>query len=533
MYANMININTSDKLLSTQFKNFSLEDPISNSLSLLPPIFTDLYQNNEKNQEILSPVLEGLQDVLKKLQFDIGRGNCPNCNKNSDLSQFKKKNINQRKILIIGGNELEIKITNYYCSVCKHINREHHNLTLHKGLYDRHIVLTAVRYYTCGMSYRLIQANLFQEFQIYPSISTILYWIQHVGSIAHELNREVLIDLKDIDITWDEFFLAIRDGQMEGEHSSVFSTLFMELNEGAFLLGGVNIGKQTNILTVKSYLKAIKSHEPQNGVADGCLSYPRATAEELPDMRFINDPVHKARSARKKKRTKQIINTHKKEFKKQISDEWRKQIAEDAELFQKELKSLSRQHPGNVDAGNIIKRAQEDWKYEEQNEIKALEELTKNETQYFEHTLQRRIYVGQEAAQLAKSKMDDQDPLEKPLTSSKIEGWNRVHRSRERKMLCYRSLQSFYSIIGLLGLLHNMVGVGRGCIYSRLGLSIPSSPWNPFLNFPPIIKTENELSVNKDTPFRQRETKFRQQHSTLLIKPESFRSPDVSKFNNL
>jgi len=527
----MDNINTSEQLSSTQFKNFSLGDSINKEISLLPPIFTDLYLNNQNNREILDPILDSLQTALKILQFDLGRGECPNCGVSSNPSKFKKKNINQRSIIISGGNELEIKITNYYCSDCKHLNREHHNLTLNKGMYDRHIVLTAVRYYVCGMSYRLIQANLFEQFKIYPSLSTILFWIQHVGSLAHKLNRDVLQDLKDIDITWDEIYLAIRDGQINDDHTPVFSTMFMELQEGAFLFAGVDIGKQTNLLIVKSYLKEIKAHNPRNGVADGCLSYPRSTAEELPDMRFISDPVHKARSVRKKKRMKDIIKSYKNEFKFQKSKQWKEQIAVDSKLFQKEMRRLSRQHPRDEDVRDIIKRAWEDWKDEEQKEILALEELTEKETQYFEHTLQRRIYVGQEAAQVAKSKVDGGIPLEKPLTSSKIEGWNRVHRSRERKMLCYRSLQSFYSLIGLLGLLHNMLGVGRGCIYSRLGLSIPSSPWNPFINFPPMIKTVNELSVNVDTPFRQRQTKFRQQHSTLLSKPECYRSVDYSKFN--
>ncbi len=529
----MNNINTSNNSLQDQFKNFSLENSADKILSLLPPIFTDLYYNNEINQSLLDPILENLQAVLNSFQFDLGRNQCPKCGNVSDLSLFKKKNINKRKILIAGENKLEIKVINYYCSVCKHQNKDHHNLTLKNGIYDRHIVLKAVRYYTCGMSYRSVLLNLYDEFQILPSLSTILLWIQKVGILAHEINRTALQDLKGINITWDEFYIAIRDGQIEDEHTSTFSTLFMELTEGAFLYGGVNIGKQTNILIVKSHLNQIKHHEPNNGVADGCLSYPRACAEVFPEMRFINDPVHKARSVRKKKKIKQYIKAKKNKYKDDLKKQHEKQVKQDRKEFQKEIKKLAKQHPGNQNTKRIIQRAKVDWDIEEQNEIEALAELRESETQYFEHRIQRAIYVGQEAAQLAKSKLDENPPLDNSLNSSKVEGWNRVHRSRERKILCYRSILSFYSVIGLLGLLHNMVGVGRGCIYTRLGLEIPNSPWNPFQNFFPIKKTPNELLKYESTPFRHRESKYRQQHGTLLKYPESYRSLTHTELNEL
>lgn len=61
--------------------------------------------------------------------------------------------------------------------------------------------------------------------------------------ISHSLNQEVMQPVKGINIIWDEFFVTVRDGKTEGSHSSIFATVFMDVETGAFLYEGVNEGK--------------------------------------------------------------------------------------------------------------------------------------------------------------------------------------------------------------------------------------------------------------------------------------------------
>ncbi len=501
--------------------NLSTESPNIEVLKLFPPILSDLYIREEHNRQLMDPILEDLKKVLQNLSLNLGQGYCPNCSQNEGKQALTLWYKRKKEVITAGGIVLQIEIQYHNCSRCKHHSSEHHALTLPYGEYDRHIILYAVALYTCGVSYRFTRSLIYAQFHVVPSLSTLLLWVQTAGILSHKLNEEVLRNLKGIDITWDEFFLSIRDGKTEGVHSPYFATLFMELEEGAFLYGAIDEGKQTNRLIVESHLKHIKHHEPQNGVADGCKSYPGSTEAILPNMRFIRDPVHKARGVRKKKQGKKVIKGRIEAFKIQTRIEWEIRLTKESKAFFSELDRLSHQNSKNIQVQKILSQSKKDWLTEEHMEKEALEEFTVEQASYFKHTLHRSLYAAQAAAQLAQSKIDEKPPLDQPLTSCMIEGWNRVHRSREKRMLCYRSSVSFYALVGLLGLLHNIVGVGRGCIYDRLGVVRPKDTWNPFANFLPVFKNQSQLSPSKSTPFRQTASKYRQQHSHQTDDPST------------
>ncbi len=512
----MTNSEPTNLLKLDSFKNLSAEPLNELILTWFPPVIQDLYERDEKNRQLLNPVLNMLEDVLTEFSLNIGTGICPNCsnhNQETKLTIWYKKKI---PVLTTGNIIINVEVTRYRCWRCEYHTEDQHDLTLPNGIYDRGIVLNAVAFYTCGCSYELTRSLIFSLFHVAPIKSTILEWVQQIGKISHSLNREVLQPVKGINITWDEFFVAVRDGKTEGSHSSAFSTVFMDVETGAVLCAGVNEGKQTNKLIVRSHLNKVKHHEPVNGVADGCSSYPSPVKEILPGMNFYRDPVHQARNVRKKPRMKKMLKEKVEFFRGERTAQWTEQILFDRKIFFQELEDFFLQYSDNEGMSLYLENVKNDWLAVEEKEIHSLKEITNEETLHYHHSLHRSLYAGQVAKQMALAKDENQSPLAKPLHSCRLEGWNRVLRSREKRMLCYRSSTSFYAMIGLLALLHNMVGTGKGCLYDLLNVSGHNTRWNPFANFLPVKKTENELNPPFSTPYRHTKRVYRQQHSHQL-----------------
>jgi len=146
-------------------------------------------------------------------------------------------------------------------------------------------------------------------------------------------------------------------------------------------------------------------------------------------------------------------------------------------------------------------------------------QTTAEKVQFFQACVQRRLYVSYEAARVARAHATEEPPVSPPETTCGLEGTFRPARSRERRSLCYRSLLGFQAMWGLLLLYHNMVGSGKGCLYTLLGVVLPTFRWNPFAQFPARWKPIQTKNTAWGTPFRKVTTHYRQQHSWLLQPP--------------
>ncbi len=137
-------------------------------------------------------------------------------------------------------------------------------------------------------------------------------------------------------------------------------------------------------------------------------------------------------------------------------------------------------------------------------------------TVFYEHAHQRLIYIRREAARVASRNEPLAEALDEPRTFCKLEGTNRPVRARERKALGFRSVLTVHVIWGLLLLLHNTVGTGRGNLYDLLGVLQPDPRWNPFASFPARVKGSRALQHPLGTPMRKRTRKYHQQRGHEL-----------------
>ena len=520
----LTNSGTNLKENDATFKNILSFELKEGYLAWFPPIIRQLYQKDESLSQKLDKVLELLHETLEDISLDVDKGNCPTCSIDENIKPLSVYYTRINNIMTTGSVVLPIKLRYYHCKHCSFIPNVHHNLTLPYGSYDRGLVQYGVAMYVSGCSLELTKNLLYSIFHIQIVESTILRWVQDFGKKALEINQESFKSLRKISIEWDEFYVSIRDRKNKGEHTPAFTTEIHEHTVGAWLYTGVNEGSQTNILIVTSHLKQMEVYDPTLGIADGCSSYPTATKEALPNMAFKNDSVHAVRNKRKKPATKALFKEKKKEFEEQIRKQWNYELEKEREEFMTDLNKLDIQTKSKKKLEQAKKKELEDWKKWEELEIQALEEYTKEEGKYYQQRMHRQFFAGYQAARVAREKESFRTSEVEQFNSCKTEGFNRVRRSRERKRLCYRSTKSFFSVSCLLGLLHNMMGTGEGCLYDILGATRPPSDWNPFFEFQLSKKTNSIKNLANSTPIRYVKTKYRQQHSSLAFPPVNVNS---------
>jgi len=129
----------------------------------------------------------------------------------------------------------------------------------------------------------------------------------------------------------------------------------------------------------------------------------------------------------------------------------------------------------------------------------------------------RAFYAANEAAEIARLRMEGKNPYMKKTTAM-LEGNNRVMRTRERKALCFRSLEQVDALYGLYTMYHNTVGTGYGSPYILSGASIPPPEKNIFSRF--LVRKKAKKS-SSGTPICIKEKKY-YQNVTKEIKPASF-----------
>ena len=114
-------------------------------------------------------------------------------------------------------------------------------------------------------------------------------------------------------------------------------------------------------------------------------------------------------------------------------------------------------------------------------------------------TVHRRMYAGFEAARRAKEKLEG---VKKPTadTTAALEGYNRIGRSRERKALCFRTMETVEALEYFHAELFNF----------RRGHGLANSLFNGF-------KLYNGMTSGvKPDVLRVRDERYRQQFSSSL-----------------
>lgn len=321
------------------------------------------------------------------------------------------------------------------------------------------------------------------------------------------------------ELALDEIFTAVRDGQAEGRHSPVFSTVLQEAQYGAILHIEVSEGTKTNLAIVESKFHRVAHHNPKLITGDGEPSYPGAVAHVFPDAEFIQDLVHKVRNVRKKKPVKRQLEAAVETYRATLTATWQTRLQQDRIIFTEYLDQAYQDYEATPALEDACQTAWANYHAWEAREATALTEEIEERAGTFRQCLHRHLYCSQAAARVAREKAGETGPESKLRTTCRLEGFNRALRARERRPLCYRAKRSIYAVQGLLLLQHNMVGSGQGNLYDLLGVPKPETRWNPFAAFPPRWKSEQTLAAPQGTPLREVTTRYRHQHSHELDLP--------------
>lgn len=401
-------------------KNVMVEGENLALITWFPPIIQDLHQRSEYNRQLLDPILEQLQQVNTQLQLDVGEGECPGCSTETLLQPLILYRTEKKVIITTGNVIIVVKVKNYRCPKCEYPQESRADLTLPNGWYNRGFVLTAAAIHTCGCSLADTWGLLVSTFGITPAASTIQNWKNQIGTLAHQLNREALLQVMVEKIQIDELFTALRDGKTKGNNTPVFATGMMESKYGAFLHIGMSYGVQTNRVIVEANLKKIIHHEPANVTGDGCPIYPGAVAQELPNATFTRDLVHETRNVRKKKRMKKQIKTMIDDYCKESNVCWKQGLQTDCQHFIEQLLKTFRDKSKTKELKKLARRDWEAYRHIESLKAEAYAQNTQEQVELYKHCLHRRLYTTKEAAWIALQQQGATGSFALPLTSCSV-----------------------------------------------------------------------------------------------------------------
>lgn len=402
------------------------------------------------------------------------------------------------------------------------------DLTLPKGRIDLSIVNVGCLLYFGGCSYEYTRDVLAATFGVRVAKRTVQNWVRIKGLAALRTNKSVLTRVTAKRAAVDEQYFTLR---VPGGDTTACVTLTIDLEENLLLDISVVEGRQTNYLVAKSALKSLEGRETELVVTDGNPAYGSAVKEALPTARHQVCLQHRVRNVRKKRQVKKLFRAFKESVKRPKEEEFNEVQKRMREVFEEELKRKygdgkrrgGKRKGVRTSLEKEVRRERKKFEKEQERKEKAFKQRLEAEVRKAEAMRHRMVYAGHEAAEVARLKELGYDPWQEK-TTAKLEGNNRVMRTRERKALCFRSPEMVKALYGLYGLYHNTVGVGKGCIYELKGVEKPGEAENLFYAF------EGRRSGGKQTeggrrvglegdegvPIKVRERKYRQERSKQI-----------------
>lgn len=325
---------------------------------------------------------------------------------------------------------------------------------------------------------------------------------RHILKFGGRIRTEYSSDLdrkKAKQVAIDEQYFTIRSRDPNNQSLMVITVVDVEKDK--IVQMRTEKAKQITELDVKFILDEFEE-DPEVIVTDGARAYKSGIKEFAPGSYHENCLQHRCHNVRKKKQAKKIVKSNAESIvgkERQYHHEQLKRTYK-REVLKELTKLLENRTIGRKTAWQEVSLANEAID-EKLDLLGYSEEKMELRQKIHEAYLHRRLYAAMEAAEYARLKELGLEEVIDQRTTAKVEGYHRTVRSRERRALCYRTVEFAQAVAQINAEFYN---------YKR-GHGIKESPFEGFRLKKQIKAYEN---VNRHITIRSE--KYKQQRSYSL-----------------
>lgn len=430
----------SQQIHATHLSNFDISHGIFSIISSIDPELTSFFSN----------INYLLNLYLENSIFDMKWENCIYCNsENITTHDFYNKSMKD----LVG--MISIKIQRYMCKDCNAtFSLDDGPLNLAECQISLPLSRLMVTLYTGGLSLRFTADIINSTYGLNIHHDTVR---EHILKWGHRIREKYQKDLsrkKVGTMQMDEQYVSIRC--QDPRDSSVQSIVKLDSDNNRIIDIEVNNARQITDLDTRIALEKL-DQPPETLLTDGAKGIAAAMID-YPETEHRLCLGHGVRNIRKRKYYRDTISELSSEIidseKKKDEDKWHKYkrgVIEDLTELVKQKKIIKK--TGKIEIEEVNKMRDRDM------ESKYGEEVIKVREKIHKAIMHRRFYCGFEAAERMKhcisKNITIEQSLQLELTTGKLEGYNRLMRNRERKALCFRSIETVGALSHLFSEFYN------------------------------------------------------------------------------
>lgn len=410
-------------------------------------IFRPTLQPFRGNLEILSQqdhktFLDGMSLIIEEYLAFYVIDNQPQVCQTCGSPNIVKNGTKRKSFQDIIG-EYTIKIQRYICKECSKTTSQDNNsverLAFKFSGTSISISRLAAILYNGGCSLRYTSDIILASTGISLKKDAIR---RHILKFGDRIRTEYSSDLdrkKAKQVAIDEQYITIRSRDPDEQSAMIITVIDVETDK--IMQMRTEKAKQITELDVKFILDEFEE-DPEVIITDGARAYKSVIKEFASGSHHENCLQHRCRNVRKKKQVKKIVKSnaetiveeerqyHKMQLKRTYKREVLKELTE----------LLKNQTIDRKTAWQEVSLANEAID-EKLDLLGYSQERMELRQKIHEAYLHRRLYAAMEAAEYAKLKVIGLEEVIDQRTTAKVEGYHRTVRSRERRALCYRTVE--------------------------------------------------------------------------------------------
>jgi len=405
-----------------------------------------------------------------------------------------------------------IRIQRYLCNVCARTtcidDKSMDELAFQFSGTSISLSKLAVVLYNGGCSLRYTSDVILASTGIFINKDTVRNQLMKFGN---KIRKEYSNDLdrkKAKQVAIDEQYITIRSKDPNEQSAMIITVIDVEKNK--IIQMRTEKAKQITELDVKFLIDEF-DEPPEVIITDGAKAYKSGIRDFAPDSHHHGCLQHIAKNIRKKKGVKkaitekaeEIIQQEIKTHRKYLKDTYKREVLKElTELLENQIIDKKTAWQEVVLTNEAIEERIIEMGYSEKKQ--------KIRRKIHEAFIQRRLYAGIEAADYARLKELGLEEKVKQKTTAKVEGYHRTMRSRERRALCYRTVEFVETVAQINAEFYN---------YKR-GHGVDEGPFNGFKSFKSFkIKLPNLQEEPSKRHITYRSEKYKQQRSHSLELP--------------